>query len=67
MYYMGKDMNLRVYMQYNNKLDKDNIYYNETFCNVVLDYLGSCEPTKEDCMFLNENDYSIEDFLQEDL
>lgn len=57
-------MNLRNYMRENNTTSKDNIFYNETFCNIVYDYLSSCDFTEEDREYLKENEYSEEDFLE---
>ena len=65
MYYNGKDMNLKEYMSSNNDLNKNSIYYNETFYYVVLDYFNSYEPSEEDYKFLKENGYYITDFLDE--
>ena len=67
MYYNGRDMGLREYMNNINDINKDSIYYNEGFCNIVLDYLSSCDPLKQDCEFLKENGYCISDFLDEEI
>ncbi|ENY8911933.1 TPA: hypothetical protein KRE72_002944 [Clostridioides difficile] len=49
------------------KMDKDDIYYNESFCNIVDDYLSSVIIIKDDdIIFLKENEYSLEDFLDEE-
>ena len=65
MYYNGRDMDLREYMNNINDINKDSIYYNEGFYNIVLDYLSSCKPLKQDYEFLKENGYCISDFLDE--
>lgn len=60
----GKNLNLRQYMELENKVNKNNDSYNETFCNIVFDYLGCMgEFSKDDEKFLNDNDYVIEDFI----
>lgn len=55
------------YINNNINMGKDDDFYNESFCNLVLDYLGSKgEFSKEDEIFLNENGYDVEDFDNED-
>ncbi|MBP3928735.1 MAG: hypothetical protein J6D47_04065 [Peptostreptococcaceae bacterium] len=55
---------LETYIRKNIDMDKSNIYYNESFCNLVLDYLGSKgEFTQQDIKFLVNNGYSEADFI----
>lgn len=62
----GKDLNLKEYMELENKEDKRSPLYNETFYNIVLNYLGCMgEFLEEDIKFINDNDYTIEDFINE--
>lgn len=54
---------LREYIKNNIDMDESDIYYNESFCNIVFDYLGSKgEFSSEDILYLKENNYSPEDF-----
>ena len=50
------------------EINKDNVYYNESFCHVVYDYLGSKgieNLTEDDLLVLKENDYDIGDFIDD--
>lgn len=53
---------LKKYIEENVDKNKEDKYYNESFCNLVLDYIGSFELTKEDVEFLKLNNYDVEDF-----
>lgn len=56
---------LEEYMNKNNNTNKDSIYYNESFCNLTIDYLGSYEFfTVEDVEYLKLNGYVEEDFTE---
>lgn len=55
---------LETYIRKNINMKKSNIYYNETFCNLVFDYLGSKgDFTQKDIDFLISNGYSETDFI----
>ena len=59
--------NLETHIRKNVDMEKSNIYYNESFCNLVLDYLGSVgEFTQQDIKFLVNNGYSETDFIKHD-
>lgn len=59
--------NLETHIRKNIDMEKSNIYYNESFCNLVLDYLGSVgEFTQQDIKFLVNNGYSETDFIKHD-
>ena len=59
--------NLETHIGKNIDMEKSNIYYNESFCNLVLDYLGSVgEFTQQDIKFLVNNGYSETDFIKHD-
>lgn len=63
----GENLNLKQYMEVENKKSVDDDFYNETFANVVYDYLGSMgEFSENDIKFLNDNDYDTEDFIEDD-
>lgn len=54
-------MNLRRYI--NGNISDSPQFYNESFCNLVFDYIGITGGlTNEDIEFLKENDYTAEDF-----
>ena len=59
-------MILEKYINENIKHDKDNIYYNESFCLLTLDYMSSWELSLNDIKFLNLNKYSMYEFLEEE-
>lgn len=60
--------NLKSFVEGNINYEKDHMFYNESFCNLVFDYLGSmgCEITKQDEEYLKVNGYSIEDFKEDE-
>ena len=59
--------NLEAYIRKNIKRKESDMYYNESFCNLVLDYLGSKgEFTDKDIKFLINNGYSEADFINID-
>lgn len=59
-------LNLEQYINDNINLKKDDIYYNEAFCNMTFDYVGICDGlTKKDIEFLNNNGYSKLDFMED--
>lgn len=62
----GKNLNLKQYMELENKVDKNSDYYNETFCNIVYDYMSHCDLLEDDIKFLGDNDYTIDDFMDDD-
>lgn len=55
---------LRSFIEENIDYEKEHIFYNESFCNLTFDYLGSMgyEITKEDEKYLKECGYSVGDF-----
>lgn len=54
---------LREHIKNNIDIDEDDIYYNESFCNITQDYLGSKgEFSMDDILYLKENEYRPEDF-----
>ena len=59
-------MILEKYINENIKHDKDNIYYNESFSLLTLDYMSSWELSLNDIKFLNLNKYNMYDFLEEE-
>ena len=56
-------MNLKKYMNENMIFKKEHNFYNEYFCNIVLDYISCYELTLSDIKYLNLNNYSMYDFL----
>lgn len=59
--------NLRTHVQTRIHKSKDDPYYNESFCNLVIEYLGgNGEFSEDDVAFLNENEYSVTDFREDD-
>ena len=55
---------LKDYIESNISVEKSSDYYNESFCNLVFDYIGSMgELTKEDIKYLNKNEYDVSDFI----
>ena len=59
--------NLEAYIRKNIKRKESDMYYNESFCNLVLDYLDSKgEFTDKDIKFLINNGYSEADFINID-
>lgn len=59
--------NLEAYIRKNINRKESDIYYNESFCNLVFDYLGSKgEFTDKDIKFLINNGYSEADFINID-
>lgn len=58
-------MNLKKYINENIGEEKSHKYYNERFCNLVLDYLGSYENFIDiDKQYLKENGYDESDFIE---
>lgn len=58
---------LRKYINCNLTKGKEDPYYNESFCNITGDYLGSKgEFSEDDVLFLKENEYSPSDFENSD-
>lgn len=58
---------LELYIQKNIDTPESSPYYNECFCNITLDYLGSRgEFSKEDIEYLNIRGYQVEDFIDEE-
>lgn len=65
--YNPSDMTLEKYINKNIEEDESSIYYNESFCNLVLEYLGSYEIfSKEDEIYLNNKGYSKDDFIEDE-
>lgn len=60
--------NLKSFIEENIDYEKDHMFYNESFCNLVFDYLGSMgyEITKQDEEYLRANGYSVEDFEEDE-
>lgn len=56
-------MSLKRYMKENMIFKSEHDYYNESFCNIVLDYISCYELTLNDIKFLNLNKYSMYDFI----
>ena len=50
----------------NDNIDKNDKFYNESFCNIVYDYIGSYGLTLNDVYFLHKNNYDMYDFLEEE-
>lgn len=64
-------MTLEKYINDNINMSKNDIYYNESFCNITLDYIGSyvggIEDLKQiDIDYLKNNGYEPNDFIQYD-
>lgn len=62
-------MTLEKYINENITKNKDSIFYNEEFCNLVLNYIGSyvggIEDFKQiDIQFLEDNGYDPIDFFE---
>ncbi len=67
MFVNGENLNLKQYMMLNNKIDKEDTFYSETFAHIVLDYIGSTgEFLEDDIKFLEDNGYNVHDFLDEE-
>lgn len=59
-------MNLAKYMKENMDYEKDHHLYNESFCNITMDYLSSYEKFSiEDVKFLKENGYEESMFIED--
>ena len=57
---------LEAYIRKNINMKESDMYYNESFCSLVLDYLGSKgEFTDKDIKFLINNGYSEADFINQ--
>ena len=60
-------MNLENYIKNNISYKKGDEFYNESFCSLVLDYLGSYEDfSEEDKEYLLKNGYEESDFLEDE-
>lgn len=60
-------VNLKTYIEYNITEKPDSPYYNENFCNLVLDYFGSKgEFSEKDILYLHYIGHHEDDFIPEE-
>lgn len=63
----GKNLNLKQYMELENKIDVNDDFYSESFAHVVQDYYSSMgEFSDDDIKFLDDNGYDVDDFIDEE-